>query len=85
MQIHCPLCGLRDRREFYYLGEALNRPDPEADDAAWDAYLHLRENSAAERDELWCHEAGCGAWLRVTRNTTTHTITSVRLAKEVTA
>ena len=30
MRINCPLCGERDRREFYYAGDAiaLERPDP---------------------------------------------------------
>lgn len=76
MQLRCPICGARDRREFYYLGAAtrLDRPAPDASAEVWDAYLHLRENEAGPVEELWCHEAGCGAWLKVTRDTTTHEV-----------
>ena len=82
MRIDCPLCGSRDRREFTYLGEAayLDRPDPEASHADWSDYLHMRDNPAGPRAELWYHEAGCTAWLTVTRNTTTHEITATALA-----
>jgi len=38
MRIPCPLCGSRDRREFYYYGtdDYLNRPEAGSDVAAWD-------------------------------------------------
>jgi sarcosine oxidase subunit delta len=77
MRLTCPNCGSRDRREFYYTGAALNRPAPDAGAAEWDAYLHTRENPAGERDELWYHEAGCGAWLRVRRHTSSHEVIGV--------
>ena len=85
MRIDCPLCGLRDRREYYYQGAAvmLARPSPDAGEAAWESYLHLRENPAGATDELWQHEAGCGAWLVVTRDTTNHAISAVKLAADV--
>lgn len=76
MRLTCPLCGTRDRREFYYYGADayLDRPAPEAEPAAWDDYLHLRDNPAGVTRDLWYHETGCGAWLVVTRNTVTHEI-----------
>ena len=85
MRIECPVCGERDLREFYYKGDAvaLHRPDREADIAAWDTYLHLRDNPAGRTRDLWHHEAGCGAWLVVTRDTVTHQIADVVLAQEV--
>lgn len=85
MRIDCPYCGERDRREFYYMGDAvaLERPDPEAGAAAWDAYLHLRENPAGRLRDLWQHEAGCGAWLVVTRDTVSHAVYEVALASDV--
>ena len=48
MRIECPICGSRDRREFYYRGDAiaLARPAPDASYEDWDAYLHLRDNPA---------------------------------------
>ncbi len=79
MRITCPLCGPRDRREFYYYGseDYLNRPGPDADAAAWDDHLHLRTNSAGVVKDLWYHEGGCSSWLLVTRNTITHEIHGV--------
>ncbi|MGR3620990.1 sarcosine oxidase subunit delta [Pseudophaeobacter sp.] len=80
MRITCPLCGERDRREFYYKGAALVRPAEEADLAQWDAYVNLRDNPAGPLAELWYHEMGCGSWLTVTRNTSSHEILHVELA-----
>jgi sarcosine oxidase subunit delta len=76
------LCGERDRREFYYKGDAvaLARPAPDADLADWDSYVHLRDNPAGVTRDLWHHEAGCGAWVVVTRNTVTHAVMDVALA-----
>lgn len=84
MRITCPICGDRDRREFYYRGDAvgLARPAPDAGITAWDDYLHLRDNPAGETRDLWHHEAGCGAWLVVTRNTVTHAVLGVTLAQD---
>lgn len=81
MRLKCPLCGDRDRREFYYYGaeDYLNRPAAEASLADWDTYLHLRDNPAGETRDLWYHEAGCAQWLLVTRNTVTHAISAVDL------
>ncbi|MEH6646507.1 sarcosine oxidase subunit delta [Sulfitobacter sp.] len=85
MRIDCPLCGTRDRREFYYKGAAvaLSRPAVDAGAQAWDDYVHLRENPAGRTRDLWQHEAGCGAWLVVTRDTVTHEIHEVALASTV--
>ena len=79
MRLTCPLCGPRDRREFYYYGAAayLDRPAEGAPPEAWDDYLHLRDNPAGVTQDLWFHEQGCGAWLKVTRNTVTHEILAV--------
>ncbi|WP_298857682.1 sarcosine oxidase subunit delta [uncultured Sulfitobacter sp.] len=82
MRIPCPLCGPRDRREFYYKGAALDCPDPEAGAQAWDDYVHLRENPAGVTRDLWQHEAGCGAWIVVTRNTVSHEVLGAVLARE---
>lgn len=84
MRLPCPICGSRDRREFYYKGAALDRPDPEAGDDAWDAYLHLRDNPAGPHRELWHHSSGCSAWIVVTRNSVTHEVLGAELAPEAT-
>ena len=83
MRITCPLCGERDRREFYYQGAAvaLDRPGPGADAAAWDDYLHNRDNPAGPTRDLWFHEP-CGAWVVVSRDTVTHAVEGSALASE---
>ena len=86
MRLNCPLCGPRDRREFYYSGSDayLNRPAADAGPVAWDDMLHLRDNPAGVTKDLWYHEAGCGSWLVVTRNTVTHEILSAnRIAGDI--
>jgi len=84
MRITCPLCGERDRREFYVKGAALDRPGEGAEQEAWHAYVNLRQNPAGVLAELWYHEMGCGSWLTVTRNTVTHEVLKVELASETT-
>ncbi len=85
MRINCPICGDRDRREYYYQGAAvaLDRPGPDAEEAVWEDYLHLRENPAGRTRDLWHHEGGCGAWVVVTRDTVSHKIFEVALAADV--
>jgi methylglutamate dehydrogenase subunit B len=87
MRIPCPLCGPRDKREFYYYGaeDYLNRPAPDAPPEAWDSYLHLRDNPAGITRDLWYHETGCASWLLITRNTGTHEIHEVALVADRTA
>lgn len=85
MRLTCPNCGERDRREFYYVGDALtlDRPDEDAPAGAWDDYVHNRDNPCGETRDLWYHESGCSAWLVVTRNTATHEILKTELASDV--
>jgi sarcosine oxidase subunit delta len=84
MRLTCPVCGERDLREFAYRGSAklLARPDPEAGAAAFHDYLNLRENPAGPNAELWHHVGGCRAWLRVVRDTRSHAVLEVGLARE---
>ena len=87
MIINHPLLGPRDAAEFTYLGDAelINRPDPDAPGAAekFYEYLYLRDNPAGEHRELWYHEQGDRSWLVVTRNTLTHEISNVEMARDV--
>ena len=87
MIINHPLLGPRDSQEFTYLGDAslIERPDWQAADAVdqFYNYLYLRDNPAGLHRELWYHEQGDRSWLVVTRNTLTHDITSVELARDV--
>lgn len=81
MKIPCPLCGPRDRREFYYYGspDYLNLVGQDADLDALDNQLFLRDNIAGQVQDLWYHEGGCAAWLKVTRNTITHAVLGAEL------
>ena len=87
MIINHPLLGPRDSAEFTYLGDAkmIDRPDGMAEGAAQAFYEHcyLRDNPAGWHEELWFHEAGDRSWLVVTRNTLTHEISKVELARDV--
>ena len=87
MIINHPLLGPRDSQEFTYLGDAnlIDRPDWQAADALDQLhdYLYLRDNPAGEHRELWFHEQGDRSWLVVTRNTRTHEITAVELARDL--
>ncbi|MDR0809547.1 MAG: sarcosine oxidase subunit delta [Gemmobacter sp.] len=87
MIINHPILGPRDAQEFVYLGDAglIERPDGLAEGAvdAFHDYLYLRDNPAGEHRELWYHEQGDRSWLVVTRNTLTHEITRVELARDV--
>jgi sarcosine oxidase subunit delta len=73
--IDCPFCGPRAQLEFRYGGQAgIARPQPpeSVDDAAWAAYLYVRDNPKGAHVERWCHRLGCGLWFDVTRDTVTH-------------
>ena len=87
MIIDHPLLGPRNASEFVYLGDArlLNRPDWQAEDAAelFHDYLYQRDNPAGGHRELWFHEQGDRSWLVVTRDTLTHEISKVELARDV--
>ncbi|MEZ5478037.1 MAG: sarcosine oxidase subunit delta [Thiolinea sp.] len=87
MIIPHPLLGPRDAAEFVYLGDAslLQRPDWQAADAdrQFHDYLYLRDNPAGVHRELWFHEQGDRSWLVVTRDTLSHAILKVELAREV--
>ena len=87
MIINHPLLGPRDLAEFVYLCDAalINRPDWQDPDAAnqYYEYQYLRDNPAGLHRELWYHEQGDRSWLVVTRDTLTHDITKVELARDV--
>jgi heterotetrameric sarcosine oxidase delta subunit len=87
MIINHPLLGPRDISEFVYLGDAslLKRPawDKNKSEDKFYEYLYLRNNVAGIHKELWFHQHGDRSWLVVTRNTITHEITDVQLAKNM--
>ena len=87
MIINHPLLGPRDASEFVVKGAAglIDRPDWQAENAAdaFHDYMYLRDNPAGEHAELWYHEQGDRSWLVVTRNTLTHEVTKVEMARDV--
>jgi sarcosine oxidase subunit delta len=82
MRIHCPHCGPRGYEEFVYTQDA-ERVRPTDGGAVpteeWGAYVYLRDNQPGKRREYWYHQAGCHAWLVVTRNVSNHEILNVEL------
>ena len=86
MIINHPIFGPRDAQEFVYLGDAslINRPDGlTASVEEMHDNVYLRSNPAGLHRELWYHEQGDRSWLVVTRDTVTHEITKVELARDV--
>ena len=85
LRIRCPVCGLRDETEFSYGGDAtVRRPaHDEADPEKWVAYVFLRDNPRGAHREYWHHAHGCRQWLVVQRDTLTHAIGGVALARDV--
>ena len=85
MLIDHPLLGLRDASEFIYMGDAklLNRPNWRSQNKKikFLDYGYFRKNPAGTHKELWYHEQGDRSWLVVTRNTVTHKILKVELAR----
>ena len=61
----------------------IDRPDWQGENAAeqFHDYQYLRDNPAGEHRELWFHEQGDRSWLVVTRDTLTHAIVRVELAR----
>ncbi|UWQ21495.1 sarcosine oxidase subunit delta [Jannaschia sp. W003] len=82
MLIDHPLLGPRDASEFTFMGDAalLRRPE-DGDVEALADYVYLRDNPAGRHRELWLHEMGDRSLLVVERDTTTHEIHAVRLAR----
>ena len=71
--IRCPVCAMdRPELEFRHAGQAhVARPAyPGAvDDAAWAAYLYLRDNPKGVVAERWRHVHGCGRFFNALRHT----------------
>ena len=44
----------------------------------WANHLNTA-NPAGDLEELWCHDAGCGAWIKVTRNVSSHEVQATDL------
>jgi heterotetrameric sarcosine oxidase delta subunit len=72
--VACPHCGPREATEFAYGGEIVRRPTERPSRRELSAYLYFRANPAGVQREWWFHEAGCGRWLIVTRDTATGVI-----------
>lgn len=86
MIINHPLLGPRDAAEFVVKGDAAQIARPDGLDTDLDVfhdYLYLRDNPAGEHQELWYHEQGDRSWLVVTRNTLTHDVIKVEMARDV--
>ena len=85
MIINHPKLGPRDISEFIYKGDVklLDRPEWKEENVAnnFYEYIYLRDNKKGDHKELWYHEQGDRSWLIVTRNTITHEIKNVQIAR----
>ena len=75
--VACPHCGPRAQAEFVFdrACDAVLPLDATPVEAV--ARLYARENPRGWSWELWCHTAGCGAFLRLHRHTVTHEVRAV--------
>ena len=81
IRICCPFCGTRDQTEFTYEGDAtVEYPALDASEREWFEAVYLRDNPRGRHTEYWRHAFGCGAFLKVERDTVTHEIHSVEIA-----
>lgn len=88
MRLKCPLCGDRALEEFSYRGDATVRRPCGAgptDLKGWLDYVYFRDNPKGRHREHWQHTGGCRAWISVERDTGTHDIFAVRLARDPTS
>lgn len=70
----CPLNGPRNIAEFICHGEVRDMPVPQqSSDAAWAAYIWMRENPYGVVREWWCHLA-TSYWFIAERDTRTDEI-----------
>jgi sarcosine oxidase subunit delta len=82
MLIPCPYCGDRFVDEFTILGDAVpQRPEADGELDEWVDYVYFRDNAAGRHHELFYHVGGCRSWLIVERDTRTHEIFSVVVAR----
>lgn len=83
-RIDCPICGTRDHTEFAYGGDAtVVRPAmDETDPDVWFDFVFLRDNPRGPHAEYWHHVQGCRQWLVVERDTLTHAMGKVALARD---
>jgi heterotetrameric sarcosine oxidase delta subunit len=83
LRLRCPHCGLRDEAEFRYRGDAsVSRPDGDADEEAFRAYVYDRANPQGWHLEWWLHASGCRQVLKVLRHTGSHEVAAVARAGE---
>ena len=71
------------RETYFVLFDEATRPQAEDVVKKFSEYMYLRDNPAGKHREIWYHEQGDRSWLVVTRNTLTHEITEVELARDV--
>ena len=84
LRLQCPVCGLRDETEFTYGGDA-SCPAPDIGDPdaeTWHDFVFLRDNPAGAHLEYWHHVSGCRHWLVVERDTLTHDVGRIVLARD---
>ena len=71
--VPCPVCGPRNSEDLVYMGESVERPDPNhTTPAEWREYLYMRNNTAGWARETWYCRNGCQRYFSLERNTITN-------------
>lgn len=78
---NCNFCGPRDQSEFTYLREAAVIPALDAGIADWQRFVYERDNPCGAHAEWWQHNHGCRQVLEIVRDTRTHAVLEIRLAR----
>ena len=71
-RLTCPNCGSRPYTEFSFGGETRRTGAEDDYCRVW-----LPANVAGLQEERWFHDAGCGRWFTVRRNTSTNEIDAI--------
>ena len=78
-QFNCPWCGMRDQSEFTYGREVA--PALAASAADWQRFVFERDNPCGAHAEWWHHNHGCRQWLEIVRDTMTHEVLQIQVAR----
>ena len=72
---------MRDQSEFTYGREVAPVPALDAGAADWQRFIFERDNPCGAHAEWWHHNNGCRQWLEIVRDTMTHEVLRIKVAR----
>ena len=72
---------MRDQSEFTYGREVAPVPALDANAAEWQRFIFERDNPCGAHAEWWHHNNGCRQWLDIVRDTMTHEVLQIKVAR----